>query len=1628
MTLRLVRTYQDGTPDGGTGNADGEVTLQTTDPDAPNYLSWEKPAGSDTWTYSIKNVERFAPDGQPWRYTVSESSAGSDQYSVSGSSKGGTVSAGTGSALPLIANYLKTKVDVTKAWDDSDDPWLQRPDVYAGLQLRYSADGGASWSTWAGAEDALASLGVTAADGSRLTSLSGKAFEQKLDASNNWSFEWNDVPTEAKVGDASYALEWRAVETCLVYDAGAREGATKVAIGSPDKSGVYGEYHPYQPNQSTDKTTNGQGDTVFRTTVTNTLSETSVRATKSWQDESNRWGSRPGTTGAADAWSVTYVLQRTTGDPADEGAAWSWVSKYGVPVADGAALDASGNLNELLLKAAIDGSADSATASFDHLPASDPKGNKYSYRLVELVRGSYAVAGTTVASTADGRVRLVAVSTAVGGQQFSNVLLSVSVSGRKLWNDFGADLVPSFSKAPEVRLELQSSLDGKVWTAVKRADGQAVVPVWKQNDAFDWTFTYNGLPKTDQEGRVYQYRVREAGNASNGFVDSYGNDASVDGARGDVTTATITNTATRFSLEKLGDGSTGSDGEKLAGVTLKVRGAADGKTYAVWMRDLDADGNLVTRSYVCPAGVAEAADALTDLTPGNGFVEMTGENAGMIIGLSRGGYVVHESRVPAGHLRAVDASFTIDWGGSIAGLAGATMEVRSNNVGYVTMVDPVLRGNVELYKFYTHDGAEAALPGMTFDLYKGDASQPESATLLAENITTGSVVKTDGAGRAYLWTSGPLGAGNDTIAIKTDINGNSVLGKLGKYFQTLYDGLPEGSYFLKETGESPLVESSQMTIPFTVSANSDTARQPLYKYLKAENAEFNAAVTLAKTDSETGAAVSGATFELRYKAPDASDYVTVASGLETGSAYAGNVAGTSFSRTGDADAGRLNVSGLKKGSYQLVETSNLGYGVDDESRPTASWAITNDDQGQTIDLAAEGQTKVSWTGANPTGGSLANQPLHADVLLTKTDSRTSAALDGVGFTLQRKVGEDFVDVSSVGVLLTGRAYALAVDSGGSITGAAEVADQAVSGQLKVSNLPWGTYRLVETGALPGYASAEVGGAPVAREFTVDRQSFAESASDPTIDLEGVSNRQTDLVIRKANTDGTASLSGATFTLSGTFADGSTMKTLVTGDDGLAVPATETDAVCGQLLVGYSYTLTETVPPDGYGLPSPASMTLTVAADGSLTSDGEGFTLDGSTLRLADEPVRLSFAKTNGSGHVLEGALFSVTGVFADGEGHLLNGGQAVTREGLGVAALGELNFVQGQTYQLEETRAPAGYELISGKLGLTVGTDGKATLDLSGVSNGGYGLSDDGVSITAVDLPIELFLVKNDVDGQPLSGAVLTVRPHDALETLVDGSREATITTDAGGRASLSGLLVAGRTYELEETVAPAGYALVSGPLTLSVAVDGTLELLDGPAAYELLPDGQVGVRLADEPTRLTVAKAASDGAPASAMAGASFEVTPEEGCAFSDGTTEARLLTIGEDGLAPELVGVLDTDAVYVVREVRAPAGYALLDGEVRVAVRQDGSVVAVPEDGQLPAGWSLGEKDGRLTLTATDDPLPEPKPETPAEPREPGTSSDGGAAPFTGDATSSAMACLMLAGCLALVASGLRRRRRRG
>ena len=96
------------------------------------------------------------------------------------------------------------------------------------------------------------------------------------------------------------------------------------------------------------------------------------------------------------------------------------------------------------------------------------------------------------------------------------------------------------------------------------------------------------------------------------------------------------------------------------------------------------------------------------------------------------------------------------------------------------------------------------------------------------------------------------------------------------------------------------------------------------------------------------------------------------------------------------------------------------------------------------------------------------------------------------------------------------------------------------------------------------------------------------------------------------------------------------------------------------------------------------MTVHIDAYGnaSLVEGSAGFSLEGSRLTLSDEPISLSFAKADGCSNALSGVLFSVTGVFADGQGHLLNEGQATTLEGLDVSALSALYFVQGQTYAL----------------------------------------------------------------------------------------------------------------------------------------------------------------------------------------------------------------------------------------------------------------------------------------------------------------------------------------------------------
>lgn len=104
-----------------------------------------------------------------------------------------------------------------------------------------------------------------------------------------------------------------------------------------------------------------------------------------------------------------------------------------------------------------------------------------------------------------------------------------------------------------------------------------------------------------------------------------------------------------------------------------------------------------------------------------------------------------------------------------------------------------------------------------------------------------------------------------------------------------------------------------------------------------------------------------------------------------------------------------------------------------------------------------------------------------------------------------------------------------------------------------------------------------------------------------------------------------------------------------------------------------------------------------------------------------------------AGNALAGATFHVTGTFADGSAEC-----TVVSSADGTIDLTQL--VAGETYTVEETDTPTGYQLIEGTFSFTVTEDGMieaestATSQLFGGWTAGYTVSDDGLTLTAINV------------------------------------------------------------------------------------------------------------------------------------------------------------------------------------------------------------------------------------------------------------------------------------------------------
>ena len=1480
ITLTVKRSYDKNGKDTDASLSGGVVVLQNTDPNGANYLKWTYQKSDNIWSYSISNLEKWAPNGEAWYYTVSETKV--EHYETS--SLSGTVRA-DGATIVNFRNSCSTAIGFTKTWanDDADSNY-QRPVVYLRLQARIKddsdwQDAGELFNNNFGAkcdyekfdDDSGASgyLLPGAGGGNNAKSTVAKfnpvtkgTYVQKVESI------WRDLPAYGNLDGEKVEIEYRVIEIGYLYNQGSSTNKKYVSVSAPTTdTGAYGATQPYSAKQT------------GLTEVTNALDSTTATVSKAWDDSENKWDVR--------ADSVTYYLRRST----DGGTTWAWVSEYGADVDDATATGSKANTYVL-------NASNKWSLTVKGLPRVDTDGKTYTYQFVEKVPSGYATSGQNVAvdgSNSGTYTGLVAVDAGTDGQEFDNVLDTTTINGTKKWETYGLDK-PSPDKVNLVVTQYKGS--SKTGTDVT----WKATLTWTKPDSDTWEYTVTGLPKTAKDGTAYSYRVTEKAGSVDGFwpTNPSGN-AAADASKADGTLVNgeILNTSTKFTFDKVdlasSKGGSGASSQQLNGVKFTVKNSNKVEV-ATWTRDVDGK---VYASVT--GGYGKASDD------------------GYIIGLKAGTYTVSETQVPANHLRVSDFTLTIAADGSVSVKSSDASVSYADNTktATVTVSDAVTRGQVSLTKTYKHGSTDVALSGMAFDLYKqvGDKADAANDVKVAEGITT------DASGK---WASK-----DSDIDIATDKGGASVL---GQYYAKLSDGLPEGTYYFKETGESSLTVKSDATYSFTISEATSASPQVS---VSAENTEFNASATLTKVDATDQSEVKGAVFELKY------GNAVVASNLTSGMTYTLDTTDAKVeSSSVSATDGVLTVNGLKKGTYTLREVSNTGYRVDTEK--TYTLTVDEDDNGQTL----------NWV----LGGKLENPRLTGTVSLVKKTSE-DAALAGCTFQLQKKNADgSWSDVSG--------------KSGQTV----------VDGKLSFGGLEWGTYRFVETAPAAGYLATDANGdAVTSGEVTISRDNVADSA---TADALTALDDPVVLTLRKLASDGSTVLKGAEFTVTPTgnskFADGSAdAVTLTTDDKGEA-------SVSAKLIVGNTYEIEETKAPAGYALPSIAKVEITVAEDGSIKAADSSADLgtwalaDGRTaaVTVKDAPIDLGLRKVDASDGAkgLAGAVFTVTpdegSAFADGTTAAKTLKTNARGDAVAQSDADKLTaaLVAGNTYVVTETTAPAGYAL-AGSAKVSVYADGTFTATEGGAA---WGLDSGKLILTAKDTPVQINLQKKDADGgAALEGATFSIKKlaADGTESDVD-----VVMTGKDGKAQVIGsenaALTNSATYVISETAAPKGYTLSAEALYLDVDAYGavTVNAKTTVAALAVwgFDDATATATLSDTKTTFFVQKVDSGAADSDALdlSGAEFTVTPATGTTFADGTTAPKTLATDKDGKTDSLTGVLVVGGSYTVAESKAPAGFAKAEGSITVSVGNDGqlSVVAASD------GFSVLSGDGGIGVSVTD------------------------------------------------------------
>lgn len=1582
-----------------------DVELQKSDSAANNYIAWTNSEdGEETWAFSISNVEKWAPDGTAWSYTLKENLGNASSYYNVVGSDSSTISADAVGAQFSFQNALRGRAEVHKKWIDGDDPYDLRPgQVTVRLQARTavvdtSGNVTKDYSEWQDAYTVLRGF-VNSDEELDNNGFSSGEMNRTLTANNSWSASWSRLPVLASSdrtsGTEVYAIQYRAVETTIGIEG--EEGYQEIAAPNddgtytnPDNGGKYEEEFPYQPDQSDTGAWVGDAQNGWSTTISNELDDMSIEATKNWDNDTvnnveNAWNTRPWNNEVStgeDAWSVTYLLQRRL-----DGEGWQWVTHYGTTH------DEDENLFDAdIVTATITNESENGTISFENLPATDTKGNKYHYRVVERVPGGYDVlsgnntqsesVATETVNNVTYRYYVVASTdqdnTGIDSQTFTNSMRETTLTGKKSWNDYTTDLADNLSAEdmPTLTLWRKAGENGSAEQVTYLYNyGQ---PTWTEGSDDVWTFMYEGLPAANVHDVAYIYWAVEATDANgdavtsdivtDGFYPTYEDD--------DAQSNSITNVATRFTLDKVSDWDTdsatdGTQGEQLRSIQLTVTGADD-KIYGVWNRA--ADGAVT--STVWPDGTND---------PSQGGTAMTDSNAGYLVGLPAGAYTISEtSDPPTGYAKAKDVQITIAANGAISSDDG-TVTVDGTNPGRtitVEVVDPVLRGHLQLTKYVSEDGSvnapdAEALQGATFSLYRvGDNG--------AADMLVASGLKSNDQGIVTT-------VGNETEV--TEAFNNAYKGK----YTELSEGLPEGKYYFLETDAT-----TGAVMPEGDAAKSEVLEITQDNHFAYKNAavsdemcneDFSSAVVLHKFDSATNASIEGAEFKVAYT-PEEGSATTKPSEWTVKSV---------------AD-GTITFDGLEKGHYVVTEQSNTGYA---QNGFKAEFTIADDDDDQRYDIntadksnqsvAAIDFTVTSDEGTFVEGSGIPNVPLRGSVTIAKTGA-DGKALNGATFELQRMNGTDWTSQDPTVVaegLVTDRTYKMNDDNSALVdTEGTEITNS--DGRITVENLKWGTYRFVETSPAPGYVAVKADGSDITSgDLVVGRTSL-----NPSLESQPVSNTPTSLEINKQNDVGDV-LQGAEFEITALddteFADSDTFAA-GTYDAASKTVTLSTDStghikLIGQLVVGGTYSIYESKAPVNYD-PADGTLTVTVQQDGTLKVQGdmperyawadldENGQADNAfsfTVTNIHEEIDLRKTSADNPDVPVDGAVFTLQGLCMDGETT-----HTYTTDKSGSAHV-DAGLRNGVIYKLFESTPGAGYIarpdtlcFMMDERGRIVVTDNSGTPLKEADYPAGYSVEDGGIAFTVTDEPVDLQITKVDPNGDPLFGAVFSITPVDGSVFAGGGTDAQKLQTGENGSLFMGAWLVVGNSYDITEVSAPEGYEKVSGTMRITVDEDGSIKVLgsvqeDGtvnpqpPMGYSKVDTNAFEVKVANKPIEISLVKVSVDDT-ASALAGGEFQIT---GIFAGSGNQETRTFTTNADGTLvcdgetlSSLSAVFVPGREYAIAETKAPDGFERIEGSWIFQMNENGELTTTDNQAQVgESGFSIGV-DG-VTIMALDEPV---------------------------------------------------------